>query len=152
VPAVLGSLWGAGVYGLSAAGRARFDVFPDVVADDLWVDRHFASDEVEVVDSPPVVVTVPRRACDLRRTLRRTYRGKHEMADAGDSAVTPPAPARGALRDLCRLAATGPAAAFDAATYALFAVGARAGIALHRTSGNALSTGRWERDDSSRAG
>ena len=39
VPAVLGSLWGAGVYGFSATGRSRFGAFPDVVADDLWVDR-----------------------------------------------------------------------------------------------------------------
>src|SRR5215208_8237087 len=31
VPALLGSLWGAGVYGLSEAGRRRFDAFPDVV-------------------------------------------------------------------------------------------------------------------------
>ena len=43
VPAVLGSLWGAGVYGLSESGRGRFGAFPDVVADDLWVDRLFAA-------------------------------------------------------------------------------------------------------------
>ena len=50
---VLKSLSGAGVYGLSAEGRGRFDVLPDVVADDLWINRVFASEEVEIVDCPP---------------------------------------------------------------------------------------------------
>ena len=84
VPAVLGSLWGAGVYGLSATGRSRFGPFPDVVADDLWVDRLFDEGEVEIVDSAPVVVSVPRRSRDLLRVLRRTYRGKRETAFAPD--------------------------------------------------------------------
>src|SRR5918995_216683 len=35
VPAVMGSIWGAGVYGLTAAGRARFEDHPDLVAEDL---------------------------------------------------------------------------------------------------------------------
>ena len=69
VPAVLGSLWGAGVYGLSAAGRSRFGAFPDVVADDLWVDRLFSDEEMEIVDCEPVVVQVPRRSRDLVRVL-----------------------------------------------------------------------------------
>ena len=60
MPAVLRSLWGAGVYGLSAAARGRFDAFPDIVSDDLWIDRQFDPDEVEIVDCDPVVVAVPR--------------------------------------------------------------------------------------------
>ena len=50
VPALQGSLWGAGAYGLSEAGRRRFGAFPDVVAEDLWVDRHFASGEIVIVE------------------------------------------------------------------------------------------------------
>jgi hypothetical protein len=149
VPAVLGSLWGAGVYGLSAAGRQRFDAFPDVVADDLWVDRHFDRSEVEIVDCAPVVVTVPRRSRDLVRVLRRTYRGKAEPApviDLGD-----PAPEiDSTVQDLRRLAATGPVAALDAATYAAFAAGARLALAIAPSAGPSLTTGRWGRDDSSR--
>ena len=41
LPNVMGRLWGAGVYGLSAAGRSRFEDFPAVVAEDLFVDRLF---------------------------------------------------------------------------------------------------------------
>ncbi len=90
VPAVLGSLWGAGVYGLSAAGRARFDEFPDVVADDLWLDRQFDRGEVQIVDCEPVVVSVPRRARDLLWVLRRTYKGKAENRPASGADERPP--------------------------------------------------------------
>lgn len=143
VPALLGSLWGAGVYGLSAAGRSRFKTFPDVMADDLWVDRQFAPDEIEIVDCAPVVVAVPRRARDLVRVLRRTYQGKAETAG-----VVPHDRARettlSALQQLRQLAATGPSAAIDAAAYGAFAVGARLTLAAP------LTLARWERDDSSR--
>jgi glycosyltransferase involved in cell wall biosynthesis len=143
VPALLGSLWGAGVYGLSEAGRSRFDAFPDVVADDLWVDRQFAPDEIQIVDCAPVVVEVPRRARDLLRVLRRTYRGKAETTgvDPHDRARQTTLSTRQQLR---RHAAGGPYAALDAATYAAFAVGARLALAAPFTGA------RWERDDSSR--
>jgi glycosyltransferase involved in cell wall biosynthesis len=143
VPALLASLWGAGVYGLSEAGRSRFDVFPEVVADDLWVDRQFAPGEVEIVDCAPVVVAVPRRTRDLVRVLRRTYRGKAETAG-----VDPHDRSRettlSTLQQLRRSAAAGPCAALDAATYAALALGARLAVAAP------LAGARWERDDSSR--
>jgi glycosyltransferase involved in cell wall biosynthesis len=143
VPALLESLWGAGAYGVSEAGRSRFDAFPDVVADDLWVDRQFAPDEIEIVDCAPVEVAVPRRARDLLRVLRRTYRGKAETAGvdpharAGETTLS-------SLRQLRELAASGPYAALDAATYAAFAVGARLALAAP------LAGAPWERDESSR--
>lgn len=145
VPALLGSLWGAGVYGLSEAGRSRFDVFPDIVADDLWVDRHFTPGEIEIVECAPVVVAAPRRARDLLRVLRRTYRGKAETAgvdphDRGRKTTF------STLQQLRRLAAGSPYAAFDAATYTAFAVTARLALAAP------LTGPRWERDDSSRTG
>jgi glycosyltransferase involved in cell wall biosynthesis len=143
IPALLESLWGAGVYGLSRAGRSRFGDFPDVVGDDLWVDRHFARHEIEIVDCAPVVVAVPRRARDLVRVLRRTYRGKAETAsvDPHDRARATTATT---LRQLRRLTATSPGAALDAATYVAFAAGARLALAAP------LSGERWERDESSR--
>jgi glycosyltransferase involved in cell wall biosynthesis len=152
VPAVLGSLWGAGVYGLSAAGRSRFGTFPDLVADDLWVDRHFDSGEVEIVDCAPVVVTVPRSSSDLVRVLRRTYRGKAGTVSASDRVDPAPETLPATMRDLHRLAAAGPRPAVDAATYAWFAVTARLALTLVPVAGAAFAPGRWERDDSSRAG
>lgn len=145
VPAVLGSLWGAGVYGLSAAGRRRFGAFPDLVADDLWVDGHFDDGEVEIVDCPPVVVVAPRRSRDLVRVLRRVYVGKGERASAPDPDVRAPETIGSTLRDLGRLAAVGPVAALDAATYAAFAAGARLAVSF-----GSLAADGWGRDDSSR--
>jgi glycosyltransferase involved in cell wall biosynthesis len=147
LPAVHGALWGAGIYGLSEAGRDRFESFPDVVGDDLWVDRHFGREEVEVVDCAPVRVAAPRRTRDLLRVLRRTYRGKGEEIPAYLPAGQVRKTAPSTVRDLGRLVARGPASALDAATYAAFAVLGRLALAITPTNGV-----RWERDDSSRAG
>ncbi len=147
VPAVMASLWGAGVYGLSEAGRRRFGAFPDLVADDLWVDGHFDSAEVEIVDCPPVVVVAPQRSRDLVRVLRRVYFGKSETASAPDPDGRAPETVASTMRDLGRLVAAGPAASLDAATYAAFAAGGRLAVSLGSLSGDG-----WGRDDSSRTG
>jgi glycosyltransferase involved in cell wall biosynthesis len=151
VPAVLGSLWGAGVYGLSAAGRQRFDAFPDLVADDLWVDRHFHRSEVAIADCAPVVVSVPRRSRDLVRILRRVYFGKAEPAPVTDLGDPDAETVASTVKDLGRLATAGPVAALDAATYAAFATTARLALALSPLAGASPGAVRWERDDSSRA-
>jgi len=151
IPAVMGSLWGAGIYGLSGAGRARFGTFPDVVGDDLWLDRLFDAAEIEIVDCEPVLVAVPRRARDLVNVLQRTYAGKAELIEAGSGkderarAIT-----SSAVRDLRRLAGAGSAQALDAATYSTFAAGARLALALSNATGASVHVGRWRRDDTSR--
>jgi hypothetical protein len=147
IPAVLGSLWGAGVYGLSAAGRARFDAFPDVVGDDLWLDKQFEAHEVQIVDCAPVVVVVPEGAADLMHVLRRTYRGKAEHRGPGKPAGRGKASVWRTLADLGRLLRGGPAAGADALTYATFAAGARLALAVATVTHAGT---RWERDDSSR--
>ena len=149
MPSLLGHLWGAGVYGLSQAGRARFDAFPDVMADDLWIDLMFESGEVEIVDCEPVVVTVPRRGRDLVHILGRTYRGKAENGLGVSGRNRAHETTGTTLRDLRRLALSGPNAAIDAATYASFAAGVRVGRAVRAAVG-ASAPERWERDDSSR--
>jgi hypothetical protein len=134
------------VYGLSAAGRHRFDAFPDVIADDFWVDGRFAADEVEIVDCAPVLVRAPRTSRDLVRVLRRVYLGKSERAAAPDRDGRAPETIGFTLRDLGRLATRGPVPAFDAATYAAFATGARLAVGL-----GAPAPDGWGRDDTSRA-
>jgi glycosyltransferase involved in cell wall biosynthesis len=152
VPAVLGSLWGAGVYGLSRAGRNRFDTFPDVVADDLWLDRQFDRSEVEIVDCEPVVVAVPRTTRDLLRILRRVYRGKAENRSVPGAGTGAREITTATVLDLGRLLAAGPGAALDATTYAMFATLARTMLAFTPAAEPAFPAGRWERDDSSRRG
>jgi glycosyltransferase involved in cell wall biosynthesis len=149
MPSLLKSLWGAGIYGLSAEGRARFDTFPDVGADDLWVNLLFEPDEVEIVDCAPVIVAVPRRTRDLLHVLRRTYKGKTENGVGFSGENRERETTMSTLRDLRRVAASGPVAALDAATYAAFAARARLGLALGTAAGTAVAE-RWERDDSSR--
>ena len=149
VPALLESLWGAGVYGLSEAGRSRFGAFPDVVADDLWVDRQFAPGEIEIVDCAPVVVAVPRRARDLvpraahARTAARPRRPESIRTSARTTTTA------STLKQLRRLTASGSSAAHDAATYAAFAAGARLALAapLRGSDGSATTApGRPDRD------
>ncbi len=149
MPSVLGSLWGAGVYGLSETGRARFDTFPDITADDLWLDRQFAPSEIEIVECAPVLVSVPRRSRDLMRILRRTYKGKVENRPGATPDARALQTTASAVADLRRLAVRGPRGALDASTYAAFATGARLALAIDTRRPGA---GTWERDDSSRLG
>jgi hypothetical protein len=141
IPAVLGSLWGAGVYALSADGRSRFDEFPDLVADDLWVDQLFPPGVVEILDCPPVTVRAPLVTRDLLKIMRRTYRGKAEHhAKQPDTAYET---SGRTARDVRRLARSGFAGLVDATVYTGLVIAARV---LHRF---APARG-WERDESSR--
>lgn len=138
---VMSDLCAAGVYGLSASGRARFDDFPDLVADDLFVARAVGAEGLRVVDAAPVIVHVPRDARSLVRILTRTYRGNRELAAARPDLAT--STATSTLADLATVARS-PGGVVDAAVYGGFAVVGRIALALRR------APVRWERDDSSR--
>jgi hypothetical protein len=144
IPAVMNSVWGAGAYGLSQQGRARFESYPDVIADDLFVDQHFRAEEIEIVGATPVVVKTPRRALDLLRILRRTYLGNSENRVLPSQDTEKPATTPSTLRDLMRLARSGPTKAIDAAIYAAMASLARMTLTVAPPTG-------WERDNGSRS-
>jgi glycosyltransferase involved in cell wall biosynthesis len=143
IPAVMRSVWGAGVYGLSAAGRARFNEYPDIVADDLFVAQHFQPGEIEIVGEEPVIVVAPANLHDLLKVMRRAYRGAAEnrARELVEGATTT---TNSTLRDVVSLASRGPRGMLDALTYVLIAVAARLYAAFGRRT-------RWERDESSRA-
>ena len=82
LPALRTGLFGRGVIVLSEAGRARFDRFPDMVADDLFVDSLFTADEKRQVETVPSVVATPRRTGDLIRRLIRVRAGNAAMRAA----------------------------------------------------------------------
>ena len=71
------ALVGRGLIALSAEGRNRFDEFPMMLADDLFLDSLFADAEKETVNSVEVVVATPWRTRDL---LRRLVRVRHANA------------------------------------------------------------------------
>lgn len=148
VPSLLGALWGAGVYGLSEAGRARFDTFPDVMADDMWIDRQFAREEITIVDCEPVTVHAPRTLRNLLAVLRRANRGKRTdpaFITAADRTQGRRTTLR-TLGDLRRLAGGGPEAALDVSVYVTLAAITRLTLALSPVGRDPV----WERDESSR--
>jgi glycosyltransferase involved in cell wall biosynthesis len=142
LPNVMRSLWGAGVYGLSTAGRSRFTDFPAVVADDLFVDRLFATAEIEVLPTEPVTISCPRTARGLLRVLKRTYRGNAALTGVGGQ---PRPGTRGTMRDLARLATRGLPSLRDAIVYGSFVTIGRI-VARFGSS----RVGMWERDETSR--
>ncbi len=91
LPVFRDALFGRGAIMLSAAGRARFDQFPDVIADDLFLDSQFTPDEKREVPQVESVVATPRRTRDLVRRLTRVRAGNAALrAGAGpDTGVRP---------------------------------------------------------------
>lgn len=132
-------LWGAGVYGLSAAARQRFGHFPTVIADDLFAARVVRPDEVRVPDVAAVQVRLPRSTRALVSTLARAHRGNAQLA-----ALHPGLAPRTTTSTIRRLArhAVAPANWPDIATFVLLTVTAR--TLAHRRGR------RWERDMTTR--
>lgn len=142
LPSISGALWGAGCYALSVAGRARFDEFPDIVADDLFIDGLFAPTEITIVDTEPLVVRTPRRLADLVRVLRRSYRTQSDVATAHTGGLTTTAQRR-QLHDLRELVRRDPWRTLDVVVYLAI-------IAVARLRARWGPAPRWERDASSR--
>ena len=88
LPTVRHSLAGRGCFGVSEAGRSRWESFPDVVADDQFVNQRFAADEVAVVSTVSSTVTVPATLAALVRRKRRSHRGNLELAATGATATS----------------------------------------------------------------
>lgn len=132
LPSARSGLWGGGVYGLSRAARERFQRFPDLIADDLFVDHLFEPAEKAVIDTDPVVIRPPRTPRDQLAVLHRVYRGNAEQNGRGTSRQT--------LLEVAH-SIHGPLSAGNALVYAGFAVAGRR---------KATNPGGWERDASSR--
>jgi GT2 family glycosyltransferase len=143
LPSIAGKLWGAGVYALSEAGRARFGVFPELVSDDAFIDALFDVDETTIVPTDPVRVRTPRTTADLMKIMRRSYRTQSEVAaKTGRSALSHSQ--RDQVSDLIALLRRRPAALFDVVIYVLIVARARFAALRGRYT-------TWERDDSSRS-
>lgn len=83
LPALRTGLFGRGMVAVSEAGRARFDRFPDLVADDLFLDSQFSEDEKCVVAEAASRVATPRRTWDLIRRLVRVRAGNAALRARG---------------------------------------------------------------------
>jgi len=71
---------GSGVYAMSAAGRARFDRFPDVLADDLFARNLFSRTERRAPATDAVVVEAPHTLAALLARRTRVYAGNAQLA------------------------------------------------------------------------
>ncbi|TDD70942.1 glycosyltransferase [Jiangella aurantiaca] len=94
-PAFRAGLFGRGMIVLSEEGRARFDTFPSLIADDLFLDSRFSAAEKAEVSEVEVVVESPHTTRDLLRRLVRVRRGNAQLraaaaAGALDLPVRPP--------------------------------------------------------------
>jgi len=88
LPAYRRALFGRGAVALSAEGRQRFDVFPGMTADDLFLDSLFAAEEKDEVPEVASTVAAPRRTRELIRRLARVRAGNAVMRAAAASGET----------------------------------------------------------------
>lgn len=89
LPALREGLFGRGMIALSEEGRARFDQFPNLVADDVFVDSLYSGQEKAHVDDVQVVVAAPFTTRDLIRRLVRVRRGLAALRRAARSGEVP---------------------------------------------------------------
>lgn len=82
LPAFRDGLFGRGVIALSERGRRRFNTFPEMIADDLFLDSLFTAQEKILVDTVTVQVATPLHTRDLVRRLVRVRRGNAELRSA----------------------------------------------------------------------
>jgi len=136
---------GSGVYAMSAAGRARFDRFPDVLADDLFARNLFTREERQAPATDPVLVEAPHTLGALLRRRTRVYVGNSQVA--ADPALAALPGGREPRTPWWRVAARRPGLAPSAAVFV-----AVNGVAKLRARRAARGTGPvvWGRDETTR--
>jgi glycosyltransferase involved in cell wall biosynthesis len=80
LPYCRSGMLGAGVYALSEAGRARFDRFPNVIADDGYVRALYKEDERGRVAEAQSIVRAPATLAWLVKIKTRSRLGGMELA------------------------------------------------------------------------
>jgi hypothetical protein len=144
LPYVREGLIGLGVYAVSRAGRSRFEEFPDVTGDDLFVQRLFAPAE-RATSSGTFVVQTPRTIGDLVRVRTRVAQGNAQLARfeapaLSDNETTTTRTLRALLDEVRRQPRLAPAAAVYVAV-----------VLAARVKARRSDDGAWLRDESSRA-
>jgi glycosyltransferase involved in cell wall biosynthesis len=146
LPYFLEGMIGSGFYALSATGRARFESFPDVIADDGYVRLLFAPDERRIIESCRFTIIAPQNLSSLVKVKTRSRLGGRELRarfpemQTNDGEGNVSGAGLRALRGRPDLWASLPAYAF---VVGLTAIRCR----LQRAEGGATY---WERDETSR--
>ena len=145
LPAFTAGLFGRGIIALSAEGRARFGVFPELVADDLFLDSLFLAEEKVNVPGVEVVVEAPFTLTDLMRRLVRVRRGNSEMRYAARSGDVDLSVRKSDKRAWLRIVAREPHLLLAAIPYVAITLTAA------RRARLTVSSLDWGRDESTRA-
>jgi len=140
VQSATNSIWGP-VYGLSKAGRARFTVYPDIIADDLFADQWFEPSEIVIVDNTLATITAPLRLRDLIHISCRRRKGNAQIRALPNG---PESTASSTVRSLLSTVTSGPGAALDTLVYLALAI-------IVRVSTSVSPPADWSRDESSRS-
>lgn len=146
LPYITDGLVGLGLYGLSAAGRERFGAFPDLVADDLFVQRLFAVDERRVLAEHHFDVRVPLTVAALTAVRTRTAAGNAELAAAVQdprSGVARDRSTSSTLHALSRLVKDDPRRSVDIAAYCAI-------TGFSRWKAREAGVRSWQRDATTR--
>ena len=80
LPYVSGDVIGLGFYAVSARGRKRWDVFPQIVADDKFARLHFSECERRIASDASFTVFMPEGLRELIRVRSRWIRANAELA------------------------------------------------------------------------
>ncbi len=79
LPYVNNSLIGCGVYALTELGRARFQRFPELIADDCFVRMQFLPEERVVDECSHFTIFPPRNTVDLVKISVRRLAGHEQL-------------------------------------------------------------------------
>lgn len=150
LPYVISDHIGSGVVGLAEKGRARFDRFPDAIADDYFLHALFAPGERRTVDDVTFTVYPARTLRALVIRMTRVYAGNMELRRRGlVSGVTSGRSGRSAAgqADWLRIVMADPRLIGAVPAYLSVALTAKV-LARRKVFCGNLSS--WERDDTSR--
>lgn len=144
LPYMAEGMTGTGVYALSRAGRARFDRFPDLTADDLFVQRLFAPTE-RVVLRDGFTVHVPRTLAALVTVRTRVAAGNRQLARARSEEEPFRSSTGSTWRALVDLVRSSPRELVPAAVYVGVTALSRGRARSHRSA-----RAGWRRDQTTR--
>jgi hypothetical protein len=133
------SVNGSGAMAVSRAGRSRFDRWPDLLADDFFLDTRFADTEKLRTPQARVVVAAPARLGDLVRRKVRVQAGNAEVRRRHPTTFVP------ASTSVLALARQHPRRSADLALFAAVSAWCRLVLAVRDARGVRTT---WQRDAS----
>lgn len=140
LPVFRDGLFGRGMIALSEAGRSRFETFPEMVADDLFLDSLYGPGERAHVDDVVVTVETPVTSRQLVHRLERVRRGSSAMRRAATTSGHAPVRESDSWAWLRDVVAREPRLVMPGIAYA--AVTVTAALSARRPRADSLAWGR----------